>query len=53
LGIRRPAALIRLCEEETKTLQNWSRRGKSEHRLVERARIILLASEGRSNEQIA
>ncbi|MBV9084882.1 MAG: helix-turn-helix domain-containing protein [Acidobacteriaceae bacterium] len=49
----RLAALISLSEEEIKTLRDWSRRGKSEHRLVERARIILLAGEGRSNEQIA
>jgi transposase len=51
--MRQPTAIIRLSEEEAKTLQDWSRRGKSEHRLVERARIILLAGEGRTNEQIA
>ena len=34
-------------------LREWSRRGKSEHRLVERARIILLANEGHTNQQIA
>ena len=51
--MRQPTAIIRLSEEETKTLQDWSRRGKSEQRLVERARIILLAGEGRTNEQIA
>jgi transposase len=51
--MRQPAAIIRLSEEERKALQDWSRRGKSEYRLVERARIILLAGEGRSNEQIA
>jgi transposase len=51
--MRQPTAIIRLSEEETKTLQDWSRRGKSEHRLVERARIILLVGEGRTNEQIA
>ena len=50
--MRQPTAIICLSEEESKTLQDWSRRGKSEHRLVERARIILLAGEGRSNEQI-
>lgn len=51
--MRHPAAIIHLSEEESKTLQDWSRRGKSEHRLVERAKIILLSDEGRSNEQIA
>ncbi len=34
-------------------MQQWTRRGKSEQRLVERSRIILLAGEGRTNEQIA
>jgi transposase len=51
--MRRPAAVIRLTDEEANTLREWTRRGKSEHRLVERARIILLAREGRTNEQIA
>src|SRR5438067_2160381 len=51
--MRQATAVIRLSEEEVKILQDWSRRGKSEHRLVERARIILLADEGRTNEQIA
>lgn len=51
--MRQPAAIIQLSEQEIKTLQDWSRRGKSEHRLVERARIILLAGEGRTNQQIA
>jgi transposase len=51
--MRQPTAVIELSPEETETLQDWSRRGKSEHRLVERARIILLAAERRTNEQIA
>ena len=51
--MRRPAALIRLSEEERKGLQGWSRSGKSEQRMVERARIILLADRGQTNEQIA
>src|SRR5438309_10431003 len=51
--MRRPAAKIQLSEEEARTLQEWRRRGKSEQRLVERARIVLLASEGRTNQQIA
>src|SRR5947209_9653188 len=51
--MRQATAVICLSEEEAKILQDWSRRGKSEHRLVERARIILLAGEGRTNEQIA
>ena len=51
--MRQPVALIRLTEEEVKTLQEWTRRGKSENRLVERARIILLAHAGQTNQQIA
>jgi len=51
--MRRPAAVIRLNEEEANTLREWTRRGKSEQRLVERARIILLANEGRTNEPMA
>jgi transposase len=51
--MRRKAAVIRLTGEETSKLQEWTRRGKTEQRLVERARIILLANEGRTNEQIA
>src|SRR5438309_6499882 len=51
--MRRPAAKIQLSEEEARTLQEWRRRGKSEQRLVERARIVLLANAGRTNQQIA
>jgi len=51
--MRKPAALIQLTDEEVKTLQEWTRRGKNENRLVERARIILLAHAGQTNEQIA
>jgi transposase len=51
--MRQPAAIIRLTEEERGTLEQWTRRGKSEQRLVERAKIILLAHEGRTNQQIA
>jgi transposase len=51
--MRRPPATFRLTDEETKTLQGWVRQGKAEHRMVERARIVLLANEGRTNQQIA
>ena len=46
-------AILRLNNEEVETLAEWSRRGKQENRLVERARIILLAHEGKTNQQIA
>ena len=51
--MRRSAAVICLSTEEARQLREWTRRGKSEQRLVERARIILLANEGRTNQQIA
>jgi transposase len=51
--MRRPPGTIRLTKEELTTLQGWLRQGKTEQRLVERARIILLAHDGRSNQQIA
>jgi transposase len=51
--MRQPRAGISLTDEEVRTLEEWTRRGKSEHRLVERARIILLANQGRTNQQIA
>lgn len=51
--MRRQTATISLTEEEISALREWTRRGKSEHRLAERAKIILLANGGRTNEQIA
>ena len=50
---RRKTAVVRLTEDERTTLRDWTRKGKSENRLVERARVILLADEGRTNRQIA
>lgn len=49
----RAATAIRLGDEERETLLHWVRSGKTERRLVERARIILAASEGVSTEEIA
>ncbi len=51
--MRRSPATFSLTDEETKTLQGWVRQGKAEYRMVERARIVLLANEGRTNQQIA
>lgn len=51
--MRKPIAVIRLTDEEVNILQEWTRRGKNENRLVERARIILLAHAGQTNQQIA
>ena len=51
--MRRPTATISLTDEEMKILQGWVRQSKGESRMVERARIVLLANEGRTNQQIA
>src|SRR5579862_6282835 len=51
--MHRSPATFSLTDEEMKTLQGWVRQGKAEYRMVERARIVLLANEGRTNQQIA
>ena len=38
--------IIKLTDEERKTLFFWLRSGTTEYRLVERAKIILAAAEG-------
>lgn len=48
-----PALRIDLTVEERQTLTAWSRSGKGEHRKVQRARIILLASQGLPAREIA
>jgi len=47
------AAVITLKAEEESTLNQWLRAGTTEHRLSERARIIVLASQGQSTTEIA
>ena len=49
----RPATAIRLTEDEEKALRQHLRSGTTEQRVVERARVILLASQGKSTEDIA
>lgn len=49
----RVAAQIKLTERELQTLRQWSRRRTVEARRADRARIVLLASEGRGNSDIA
>src|SRR5450432_171714 len=51
--MRRASAAVQVSDEEKQVLDGWLRRGKTERRLAERAKIVLLAHEGRSNEQIA
>src|ERR1700693_2057946 len=48
-----PAAAIALTDQERDVLSQWARSGAGEHRLVERARVILLAHEGVSTREIA
>ena len=49
----RPAPKIQLSSEEKETLLRWIRSPKAEQRIVERARVILLASNGLSGRAIA
>ena len=49
----RSPARVRLTTEEEATLRGWTRKGTSEQRLVERAKIILLSAEGLTVENIA
>src|SRR6516162_6729843 len=49
----RPAPEIRLSTEEKEILLRWMRSSKTEQRMVERARVILLASNGLSGKEIA
>jgi len=46
-------AVISVTPEEEQTLRQWTRAGTVEHRLVERAKVILLASQGKANLEIA
>jgi hypothetical protein len=41
--LRKPATPIVLSEAEQETLRSWLRAGRSEQRMVERARIVLAA----------
>lgn len=49
----RPATAVRLSAEEENVLKQHLRSGASEQRLVERARIVLLASQGHGSGEIA
>jgi transposase len=51
--LMRRACTIRLTVEDTATLEQWSRSRSTEARLVERARIVLLAADGLENKDIA
>ena len=49
----RPTVAIDLSETEGETLERWARRPKSAQALALRCRIVLLAAEGKANNQIA
>ncbi|NIR52050.1 hypothetical protein GWO43_25860 [candidate division KSB1 bacterium] len=44
---------IVLTEQKEKVLHSWLRSGKTEQRMVERARIVLYAADGKTNLEIA
>ena len=52
-GRGRPLAPLALSREERATLERWTRRRKTAQALAQRARIILLAAEGASNNEVA
>ena len=49
----RVAAEIRLTKSQWATLQQWSRGRKVAVRQAQRAKMILRAAEGKSNQEIA
>lgn len=46
-------SMIRLSWEERQALQAWARSGTTEARVMERARMILLLDEGKTNAEVA
>jgi transposase len=52
-AVARRAVPIELTDEERQTLEHWLRSPSQEYRLVQRARIVLLAGQGLSNQAIA
>src|SRR5215207_1992827 len=46
-------AVVSLTPEEEQTLRRWVRTSTNEHRLVERAQVILLLNQGEANLEIA
>ncbi len=49
----RPTAPLSLSVEEREALERWSRRPKTARALAERARIVLLCAEGRTQQDVA
>jgi transposase len=53
MALGRPLAALSLDPEARETLERWTRRRKTAQALALRARIVLLAGEGRSNGEVA
>lgn len=53
MALGRPLAPLVLTDAERQELERWTRRQKTAQALALRARIVLLAAEGRSNTEIA
>jgi DNA-binding CsgD family transcriptional regulator len=49
----RVAATIKLTDQQRKTLQRWARGRSTPVRLMQRAKIVLLAADGKENKEIA
>jgi transposase len=49
----RPRQPLSVTEDEREVLGRWSRRPKSPHSIAQRARIVLLAADGLSNNAVA
>jgi transposase len=52
-GRGRPKALLTVSDEDREVLVRWSNRPKSPHSIAQRARIVLLAADGLSNNEVA
>jgi hypothetical protein len=52
-GRGRPKALLTVSDEDRDVLLRWSKRPTSPHSIAQRARIVLLASDGLSNNEVA
>lgn len=52
-GRGRPKALLTVSDEDREVLVRWSKRPKSPHSIAQRARIVLLAADGLSNNEVA
>jgi len=52
-GMSRAATIIKLTDEERSELETWVRKGSTEQRMVQRARIVLEGAAGKTSKEIA